>query len=517
MSKYESIFASVIGRSHLLRGEEKQDSVAILTDENGNTTFCLSDGAGSSKHSQISSKISADFISNCLLELPKEIEKRGVGAWINDYIVQCVLDLRKCLFDEFNTYDLRDYHCTLVAGILFQGNCLVAHIGDGAIIAGTADIKRNTICLNEKLVVSEAENGEYKNETFFLTEPHWLSHLRIKFIPSVDWLIAGTDGGIDLVSEGDKLNDNYVFELLSTLASLSRKRKQQTLQSHLGSAEADEITNDDKSLVIITSRKLTRNKSVNWDIHGPSFKDLYPDIKEHITSDDIKTPSLENSVTVHSGNISNTLVFKHTLFQLAEFVKRRPVLTSLSSVSVFLITYGLLMWPMLPPNSEITQPEIITSEIDRGSIQLDETNISDEVDVPISEPFTVIEQSNDTDTVSDEAELELIKIEVQTKSEEGVVTEPFANVDNNPLLQAEKTEINEAYTGSHHANPSKDASNFGELAEHGSSDDNMEPTLEDELRSEAPRKDNIKIENLRTSHPVAPTDDPKDEVFSNLD
>ena len=156
----------------------------------------MSDGEGSSKHSQISSKISADFISNCLLELPKEIEKRGVGAWINDYIVQCVLDLRKCLFDEFNTYDLRDYHCTLVAGILFQGNCLVAHIGDGAIIAGTADIKRNTICLNEKLVASEAGNGEYKNETFFLPEPYWLSHLRIKFIPSVDWLIAGTDGGM---------------------------------------------------------------------------------------------------------------------------------------------------------------------------------------------------------------------------------------------------------------------------------------------------------------------------------
>ena len=80
--------------------------------------------------------------------------------------------------------------------------------------------------------------------------------------------------------------------------------------------------------------------------------ELYPDINEHVNSDDIKTQSLENSVAVHSGNISNILFFrKRTLLQLAEFVKRRPVLTSLSSVSVFLITYGLLMWPTLPPNS----------------------------------------------------------------------------------------------------------------------------------------------------------------------
>ena len=64
MSKYDSIFASEIGSSHRDRGEEKQDSIAVLTDKDGNITFCLSDGAGSSKYSQNSSKISADFIAS---------------------------------------------------------------------------------------------------------------------------------------------------------------------------------------------------------------------------------------------------------------------------------------------------------------------------------------------------------------------------------------------------------------------------------------------------------------------
>ena len=66
-------------------------------------------------------------------------------------------------------------------------------------------------------------------------------------------------------------------------------------------------------------------------------------------------------------------------------------------------------------------------------------------------------------------------------------------------------------------NPTKDAPNVGEVASHVSSDDNIEPTLEGEIRSETPEKEIIKIENLRTSDPVAPMDDPKGKVFSNLD
>ena len=143
MQKWSSISGSVIGTSHSSRGEEKQDSLSVVRDSKGNISFCLSDGAGSSKHSKLSSSITAEFIANALSELPDLIVRNGTGSWINDYIIQCVLNLRSELYDNFNTYDLRDYHCTLVSGVIFENTCIVAHIGDGAVISGLSGTNEN--------------------------------------------------------------------------------------------------------------------------------------------------------------------------------------------------------------------------------------------------------------------------------------------------------------------------------------------------------------------------------------
>jgi len=518
MSKYEVIFASEIGSSHLDRGEEKQDSVAILNDKSGNITFCLSDGAGSSKYSQLSSKISADFIASSLLELPKEIDARGVGAWINDYIVQCVLDLRKYLFKEFDTYDLRDYHCTLVAGILFQGNCLVAHIGDGAIIAGTCDITRDAICINKKLVFSDAENGEYKNETFFLTEPHWLSHLRIKFIPNVDWLIAGTDGGVDLLSEGYKVNDNYVSELMSTLWPLSIKRKQEMLQLHLGSAEADEITNDDKSLVIINSRELSKSKNVIWDDDGPSFEDFYPKLQGSLRSTDIQTPSPVNPVgSIDQDGVSSASDFKRTLVQVAEFISQRPVISSLSSVFFFLITYALIVWQLSPPDAEMTRPEIITSDTDPGAIQSETILTSDDVESKVNVSPSALPHQHDNYTEIDGEGSELTTIQNQSKTKNEVGTKPQANVENGPLSSSEENEIDDAYTDQKQVNVNKDELGTAVSGLPGSSADTMEPSSQDQFETNALEKDNITIINSETASSVEPQGELKNTPSSNLD
>ena len=182
---WSSISGSVVGSSHSSRGEEKQDSISVVQDHAGSISFCLSDGAGSSKHSKLSSSITADFIANALSELPNRILQNGTGSWINDFIIQCVLNLREELFKTFNTYDLRHYHCTLVSGVIFENTCIVAQIGDGAVLGGVGKKNQSQYVLNKELSFSEPENGEYKNETYFLTESFWLKHLRIKVIPNV--------------------------------------------------------------------------------------------------------------------------------------------------------------------------------------------------------------------------------------------------------------------------------------------------------------------------------------------
>lgn len=499
MSSYDSIFGSAIGSSHRERGEDKQDSVSILTDKNGNTTFCLSDGAGSSKLSQHSSKICADFIASSLLELPKEIDKRGVGAWINDYIVQCVLDLRTHLFREFQTYDLREYHCTLVAGILFQGNCLVAHLGDGAIIAGTCNINGDTFLLNEKLVVSEPENGEYKNETYFLTEQHWLSHLRIKFIPNVDWLIAGTDGGIDLLSEGDRLKDHHVFELLLTLNSFSRKEKQELLQLQLESEVADKITNDDKSLVIIISRKLSASKNLSWEEEGDSFKSLYPPSLKDLKADQTKDIDQTQSEDSNKKKPSDGFDFKQFYLQFVDFVKKRPVVTSLSSVTIFLIAYGFIAWQLSLTSAEIAQPKIITPDIDKGLPKSEKPITSEKVKSPIGNSPVILEEPQDNQSVIEGVDSELTTIVDQSIIKDEVDTKPLAKWEDEPLSSVKQTGTDDAITNQHQENFNNYELGTGIKGTPNSSGGSVQPTEEGQIKNDAPVEENVIIKNSETS------------------
>ena len=59
--------SSVVGSSHVDKGQGKQDNSNLVKDNNGNVSFCISDGAGSSKNSEISSKIVTDFINQELI------------------------------------------------------------------------------------------------------------------------------------------------------------------------------------------------------------------------------------------------------------------------------------------------------------------------------------------------------------------------------------------------------------------------------------------------------------------
>lgn len=306
MSKWIVTRGSIIGSSHLSHGGEKQDSIAVVENKNGNIAFCLSDGAGSSIKSKLSSSITSQFIAERLSKLPDMIEQRGTGSWINDYIIQCVIDLRASLFKEFSTYDLLDYHCTLVSGVLFEKTCLVAHIGDGAVLSGTSVTENSECLLNGKLYFSEPENGEYINETYFITEPHWLKHLRIKAFSNVSWLIAGTDGGMDLLSIGNRLQDQSVMELLLKFANVPSHDRNQSLERIMSSDEADEKTNDDKTLLIVTSSEISKSSNQYWQTDNDTITNFYPKIQKINNDPNIFDPT--PSVVIQNGHTSEKVL-----------------------------------------------------------------------------------------------------------------------------------------------------------------------------------------------------------------
>lgn len=237
-----------LGSSHAEQSLPCQDNICHLSKGNWHS-ICISDGAGSSKFSEISSKFVSERFAQSLLLLADLIEATGPGSWINDHIINDVLELRKGLKEHTDLPELDDYHCTLVAILVSESIAIAVHIGDGAIIAGKCgEPFGSSSFINGTLIASLPENGDYKNETFFITEPHWLKHFRIKVLGKVDWFVMGSDGGIDILSDRQKVDGPLVAALINNLSS--SHDKESSVFQLINSEFAGGKTTDDISLAI---------------------------------------------------------------------------------------------------------------------------------------------------------------------------------------------------------------------------------------------------------------------------
>ena len=343
-TKWDYSISSVVGSSHVDRGQGKQDNSHLIEDDNGNISFCISDGAGSSKNSEVSSKIVTNFINQEFLKIPDLINSKGKGPWINDFIIQVVIDLRAKLFDTFKNYDLRDYHCTLVAGLVFEKTAIVVHVGDGFILAGKNEEVANKNIFNKSLYFSKPENGEYKNETYFITEPIWLKHLRIQVLPDIDWLIAGSDGGEDILSFGEKLQDNEVLKFLDDAAKQkSLKEKNDYIFQVLNSDVANSRTKDDKSLCLLFSENIDKQKKLNWAPEEKLIKDFYPvpkPIKNPIPRTSIVRPQVNTYqkplAPTQEYNDPNEFISEYGVFSILLMIIKRMYFGSLEKVSFYI-------------------------------------------------------------------------------------------------------------------------------------------------------------------------------------
>ena len=326
-NNWDYSISSVVGSSHVDRGQGKQDNSHLIKDNNGNISFCISDGAGSSKNSELSSKIVTNFINQEFLKIPDLISSKGAGPWINDFIIQVVVNLRSELFETFKNYDLRDYHCTLVAGLVFGNTAIVVHVGDGFILAGKNEETVDKNVLNKKLYFSKPENGEYKNETYFVTEPIWLKHLRIQVLPDIDWLIAGSDGGEDILSIGEKIQDIEIFKLLDDTSNHSLEHANNNyIDTFLNSDKANKLTTDDKSLCLLVSRNIDKQKKLVWDSGEKLISDFYP-----------KPKPVQNPIPRSSISRPQINTYQKPLSSIKEYIDPNEFINKYGTFTVLLI------------------------------------------------------------------------------------------------------------------------------------------------------------------------------------
>jgi hypothetical protein len=211
-----------------------------------------SDGAGTAKFSDQGSRLVTDEIAKCLIHLSEECDRRAPGAWVSDRVIQDIVSVRERLRELAGSDNIGDYHCTLSAALVGPTGGFTIHLGDGAIFGGAAGRQQGgVIDLSNEHFVSAPQNGEYANETVFLTEKDWIRNLRIQPVAAIDWVMLGTDGGMALAMVGEsKPKSGFVVPVIRALIQepdfASRCR---ALARILDDRQADRLTNDDKTLI----------------------------------------------------------------------------------------------------------------------------------------------------------------------------------------------------------------------------------------------------------------------------
>jgi hypothetical protein len=251
MNQWVTASASVRGAGHVKTNTPCQDYSIVRTSADSKwVSIVVSDGAGTANRSDEGARHVTQYFGSELMKLATELNTRSPGNWVNDFVIEKVLETRKALRLIAQSDNIRDFNCTLVACLIGPQGGFSIHIGDGVIIGGFRDHTNGVD--SGRLFASKPENGEYANETFFITEKDWIRHLRIQPIPSLDWIVCCSDGGSALALVSDETPKmGFLQPVIDTIVAISDVRlRNSRLIDFLSDSQADKVTGDDKTLVI---------------------------------------------------------------------------------------------------------------------------------------------------------------------------------------------------------------------------------------------------------------------------
>ena len=182
--RWKMASASVVGTAHLRTGQPCQDSTQFrclpITGAPADTLIAaVADGAGSAPYSDQGSRLAAassiNAIAGSLAGRPGSVDPEALQQILAasiDAAHHAVNDLA-----EANEHRPREYATTLLVAVHVNGVLGAAQIGDGAVVAAGAD--------SEYVLITHPDQGEYANETSFVTESRYLDTLQVSVIPGL--------------------------------------------------------------------------------------------------------------------------------------------------------------------------------------------------------------------------------------------------------------------------------------------------------------------------------------------
>jgi serine/threonine protein phosphatase PrpC len=237
---------SSAGPSHIKADEPCQDAHAV--NSLGEWLIgVVSDGAGSAPNSAEAAHLICNVLINELTEIISGNTAPALEVLRNDDLIVATIDIlreRVAALAHEKGEPLEKFDATIIGVLANSEGGVFFHIGDGAGCAfSSSDAQIN--------VLTYPENGEYPNQTYFLTEASYRSHLRVThFGPECDAIILMTDGvtPFGLRSEKPGLRIEFLAPIAEYLRYHTREETESALADQLKRNQITKV-NDDKTLL----------------------------------------------------------------------------------------------------------------------------------------------------------------------------------------------------------------------------------------------------------------------------
>lgn len=156
------------GRGHIAANIPCQDKTYAI-EKDGVSVIALSDGAGSAKLSHFGAQKITEEIARFLVENFDNVYRNVDANAVREEIVKKADEIVIGLAEELSC-EKRDLACTLLAAAVKDDRYILMHCGDGV-----AGFMRG----DELKVASKPMNGEFANETVFITSYNSVQCLRL--------------------------------------------------------------------------------------------------------------------------------------------------------------------------------------------------------------------------------------------------------------------------------------------------------------------------------------------------
>ena len=248
-----AIGTTLAGRSHITRGVGCEDAFRISQSADQIwTSAVLCDGCGSVPKAAEGAAFISTYLSTALLELTARLEREGPGEWVIDAAVVRIAALREAMRSELKG-PIGDYAATVIAALVSRQGGFILHIGDGIASSFTATGK-----VGGELAVScqsDPKNGEFINQTFYLTGSDWIRHIQLIPVSRPSLILLCTDGAQELLYEGTSPHSNSLSTLLARSLTDAGKGEE-LLGNALLALDSPSNSGDDLGCVILYAQEI---------------------------------------------------------------------------------------------------------------------------------------------------------------------------------------------------------------------------------------------------------------------